>query len=236
VSRIVVKCKEVTVKTQDLVKQQFARLIEEGRQILHKAGWNGNEYRRRPASDDYFRFRTEALNLIRRSCGESADHYKELRRLAEAGESSTNSFYFIHCLGVLEAAQRAFEGGLLFDMRALISAEVLGDFLEQAEALLSANYHVPAASLVGAILEDTLRKVCLKHEIPLPESTKIDRLNSELARTGVYDKLVQKRITALADIRNNADHGHFDKFTKADVEDMLKWVRNFAADFMGAGA
>jgi hypothetical protein len=97
---------------------------------------------------------------------------------------------------------------------------------------LTASYHVPAASLAGAVLEDTLRKLCEKHDVPLPENTKIDRLNGELARAQVYDKLVQKRITAIADIRNNADHGHFDKFRKEDVEDMIKWIRSFAADHL----
>ena len=58
------------------------------------------------------------------------------------------------------------------------------------------------------------------------------RLNADLARAAVYDKLVQKRITALADIRNNSDHGHFDKYTAEDVEDMIKWVKRFSADYL----
>jgi HEPN domain-containing protein len=136
-------------------------------------------------------------------------------------------------LGVLEAAQRDFAAGALFDMRALISAEILGDFVEQAEALLEAGYWHPAASLSGAVLEDTLRKLCAKRGVPVPDTTKIDRLNADLAKAGVYDKLVQKRITALADIRNNADHGHFDKFTKEDVDDFVKWLRRFSADYLG---
>ena len=48
----------------------------------------------------------------------------------------------------------------------------------------------------------------------------------------MYDKLIQKRITALADIWNNADHGYFDRCRVEDVEDMVKWVRNFAADYL----
>jgi hypothetical protein len=223
----------MAVNTQELVNQQFARLVEEGQQILASSGWDGDNYRRQhPPENDYFRFRTEALNLVRRSCGESSDHYRELRRLSDTKETSTNSFYFIHCFGVVEAARRDFEGGVLFDMRALIAAELLGDFIEQADVLLAAGYYVPAASLAGAVLEDTLRRLCGKHNIPLPDTTKIDRLNADLARASAYDKLVQKRITALADVRNNADHGHFDKFTRADVEDMLKWVRRFAADYL----
>lgn len=219
--------------TQELVSKSFDRLLTEAQQILSGCGWDGHKFHsRHPADNDYTRFRTEAMNLIRRSCGQDSDHYRELKRFADTEETSTNSFYFVHCLGVVEAAKRDFDSGLLFDMRGLISAEILGDFIEQAETLLANGYHVPAASLAGAILEDTLRKLCDKQSIAIPASTKIDSLNAELARAGIYDKLIQKRITALADIRNNADHGHFNRFKSEDVEDMVKWVRTFTADYL----
>ena len=218
--------------TEELIKQQFDRLVEEGNEILRASGWDGHQLRRSTSLEDYYRFRTQALNLVRRSCGENSDHYLALRRIANEKTTSTNSYYLASCLGILQAAQRDFVSGLLFDMRTLISAEVLGDFIEQSEVLLEAGYYVPAASLAGAVLEDMLRKLCEKHGIAIPHSTKIDSLNATLAKAGVYNKLVQKRITALADIRNNADHGHFDKFRKTDVEDMVKWVRNFSADYL----
>lgn len=218
--------------TQEIIKENFYKLLDEGQKILQNAGWDGREIHRHPPETDYLRFRTEALNLIRRACGENSDHYRELRRIAEAKDSANNSYYFMHCVGILEAAKRDFEAGLLFDMHALITAEVLGDFIAQAETLLKSGYHVPAASLSGGVLEDTLRKLCDKNGIPIPDSTKIDHLNADLARANVYDKLIQKRITAIADIRNNADHGHFDKFRKDDVEDMVKWIRAFVADYL----
>jgi len=220
------------MKIQELIKQNYEKLIKEGRQMLDAAGWDGDNYSNHPPQNEYFRFRTESMNLIRRSCGQDSDHYQGLKQIADDKAMSVNSFYLVHCFGILEAAQRDFEGGILFDMRSLVSAEILGDFIEQAEVLLEAGYYVPAASLAGAVLEDALRKLCEKNDIKFTSPTKIDRLNADLARADVYDKLVQKRITALADIRNNADHGHPDKFVKDDVEDMVKWVRSFSADYL----
>ena len=52
-------------------------------------------------------------------------------------------------------------------------------------------------------------------------------MNADLAKAGVYNKLTQKRITAIADIRNNAAHGNWDQFDRADVKDMIDWVANF---------
>lgn len=222
------------MRIRDQVSDRFKKLIAEGETVLQAVGWDGHEYHHRhPSNADFFQFRTEAMNLIRRSCGEDSDHYRELKRLAEGKDTGNNSYFMPSYLGVLNAAQRDFEAGLLFDLRSLIAAELLGDFVEQAEVLLQEGYHVPVASLAGAILEDTLRKLCEARAIPVPAKTKIDSLNADLARAGVYDKLVQKRITALADIRNNADHGHFDRFTREDVDDFVKWLRRFSADYLG---
>jgi len=217
----------------ELISKKFGALLDEGRGLLQQSGWNGRDYQRSVDDIAYMRFRTEALNLIKRACGENSDHYQQMKTLAENKSTALNSYYFKDCYGVLEAASRDYEGGMIFQVRAMVAAELLDDFLEQAEHLFEQGFHVPAASLAGAVLEDTLRKLSESKGIPIPDKTSIDKLNGELVKAGIYDKLVLKRITAIADVRNNADHGHFDKFKKEDVEDMLKWVRRFSADFLG---
>lgn len=215
------------------ISKSFGDLITEGTQILDRCGWDGRSYQtHHPPAGDYLRFRTGALNLVRRSCGEKSDHYRELRRLAESPDSANNGFFLTHAMGIVQAAKSDFDSGLLFDMRALITAEVFADFIDQAEHLLASNYYVAAASLAGAVLEDTLRTLCAKKGIAIREATKIDRLNADLARGEVYSKLIQKQITAFADVRNNADHGHFNKFHREDVEAMVKWIRSFTAEYL----
>ena len=60
---------------------------------------------------------------------------------------------------------------------------------------------------------------------------KLTHLNDELAKAGVYNKLQQKQITALADIRNNAAHGDYDQFTKEDVIRMIQDIERFILNF-----
>ena len=169
------------------INEKFQTLLQEGQQILGSCGWNGSDYQHRHPSDiDYRRFRTEAMNLVRRVCGENSDHYQEFKRLAEGRETACNSYYFKDCLGVLQAAQKDYEGGYLFDLRTLVAAELLGDFIDQADVLVAEGYQVPAASLAGAVLEDTLRKLSVSKEIPIPEKTNIDKLNADLAKAEVY--------------------------------------------------
>ena len=55
-------------------------------------------------------------------------------------------------------------------------------------------------------------------------------MNAELAKSGVYNVLTQKKITALADLRNKAARGRWNEFTATDVEQMISQVRPFMED------
>jgi hypothetical protein len=57
----------------------------------------------------------------------------------------------------------------------------------------------------------------------------LDRMNADLAKAGAYNGLVQKRITALAAIRNSAAHGRPQDFTKDDVSAMIRDIERFTS-------
>lgn len=220
---------------QEKIQQELQALVEEGREVVKHTAFMGdmNASQVNLALNRYQGFKTRALNLIRRAFGVDSDHYQELQRLSEGQAQGTPEYpKFSACLGIVEAAQHDFDAGLLFDMKALIAAELLGDFIDQADTLLAANYHVPAASLAGAVLEDTLRKLWIKNGWPVPEKSSINSLNAELAKAGRYSKLTQKQITVYADVRNNADHGHYDLVMPTDVKDMVHWIRRFAEEYL----
>jgi hypothetical protein len=173
------------------------------------------------------------MNLIQRVCGQNSSHYEAIKRVAEGAASENNSYYYSNCVGILEAAYSDFQDGFLSELRLLVRANLLDDFLSQAEALAEQGFHVAAVSLAGAVLEDTLRKLCDQKSISYGAKTKIDALNAELAKANVYDKLIQKEITAKADLRNTADHGHFGKVRGEDAADMVRWIRRFVTENLG---
>ena len=166
---------------------------------------------------------TSSLNLLANVFGESSIHSQKFDEYSKHIEWS----YIRKALGVLQAAKDDYEKGALFDIKILIEADLFDNFLEQADQLLQKGYYQPSAVIIGCVLEDGLRKLCGKHKISLPDRSPLDRMNSDLAKIGIYNKLSQKRITTYADIRNNAAHGKWNEFAKTDVEDMLKGVRNF---------
>ncbi|QXG29090.1 DUF4145 domain-containing protein [Pseudomonas viridiflava] len=124
------------------------------------------------------------------------------------------------------ATKEDFEGGYLVSFRNLVQAEVFTSELEQADELLSSGYATAAAVIAGVVLETTLRDMCTAHGI---EHGKLDKMNAELAKAGAYHTTQQKRITALAGIRNSAAHGKPEEFTKADVKGMIEDVERFLA-------
>ena len=135
-------------------------------------------------------------------------------------------------MAVLRAAKDDIEGGYFQKVEALVSAEVFSDFLDVADHLLDNGYKDPAASLIGAVLEDGLRRICVNNGITLKTKEDISSLNQKLAQNHVYNPLQQKQIQVWNDIRNNADHCHFDQYKSDDVTDMLIRVRSFLADYL----
>ncbi|MDM4014987.1 hypothetical protein [Roseiconus lacunae] len=136
-------------------------------------------------------------------------------------------------LGTLEAALSDFQEGYLFDVKRLITGDVFSDILDQSQHLLHSGYHQAAMVLGGAVLEDTLRSLCSRHDIDTPSKPKLDKMNADLAKAGCYTKLVQKRITGIADVRNSAAHGKWDEFSEDDVRDALSWIVRFVGDNCG---
>ncbi len=167
---------------------------------------------------------TSCLNLLSRVFGTESVHCKSFQTKFPKFH---NYSPVKQALGILRVAKDDYEQGFLFDTRTLIEAEVFDDFLGQGEHLLNTGYFQPAAVVIGSVLEDGLRKLCAKHEIPLSARPKLDTMNADLAKHGVYNTLTQKRVTALADVRNKAAHGEWDQFTRNDVDDMLRSVRQF---------
>lgn len=178
---------------------------------------------------DTFQFGTSALSFLEKVFGKESEHFNKF-------STEFNNFSTIQVnmhrpmdamIGILKSAKDDYENGYLFDTRKLIEAEVFDDFLEQAEQLFAKGYYQPAAVIAGCVLEDGLRKLCDKNEITFIKKPTIDPMNIELRKADIYNQFWQKKITALADLRNKAAHGEWDEFEKDDVKDMIRDVRRF---------
>ena len=208
-------------------KQRIQELIELGERVeasrpVTRGGKAG------PDPTLYYQWTTSSPTFLAAALGEDSEHYKRFAGIRHSVEQSGAKVP--QYLGVLHAAKDDIDSGWVGRRDLLLTADAFGSFLEQADYLLSEHYKDAAAVLVGGVLEATLRKICDVHGVPYGPKDTIEPLNVALARQTppLYNKLVQKQITAWADLRNNAAHAHYDRYDEGNVADMLKWVREFA--------
>lgn len=140
--------------------------------------------------------------------------------------------------GILKALKQEIDGGWLVTVKGLISAEIFTDFLEMAGHLLEEGYKDPAAVMIGSVLEEHLRQLCIRNKISITVQDaktgkdlpkKADRLNTDLYAAEVYNKLYQKTILSWLDLRNQAAHGNYHEYDAKQVELMEIGVTDFIA-------
>ena len=154
-------------------------------------------------------WKTKAKNLLEKSCGLQSQHFKQFEEVEQ--NQWVHSFDKAQRFkAILEAAQEDYDSEL-----------------EQAAELLKNGFKIPAAVVAGISLELTLKELCVKHGL---NPGKLDRMNADLYKANIYSLLTQKRITAIAQIRNDAAHGNETAFQDADVQSMIEDVRRFVTD------
>ena len=127
--------------------------------------------------------------------------------------------------GVLKAAQEDITKGWTRSLREEIHNEVFTDFLEMADHLLNnGNFCVAAVVLAGSTLEDHLRKLSQKHDLPVVDS--INTMNQALRKKGVYPQSTWSSITAWYGLRTEAAHGKRSDFAHQEVQLMISGVRD----------
>lgn len=177
-------------------------------------------------------FRSASLSFIDRVYGSTHPYFNEFTKRTGNSKASDAE----RGISILETIRSEIAGDWLFTVKGLVTAELFSDFLEMAEHLQESGYKDAAAVMIGSVLEEHLRQLCMKHTIEIAEERdgklvprKADRLNADLAKASVYTKLDQKQITAWLDLRNNAAHGKYNEYTSDQVSQFLAGVMGFMA-------
>lgn len=170
---------------------------------------------------------TRVLNLLQRGFGEESIHFKQFEHIFSSGIGEIDQFET--CKAILLSAKKDFQGGFLFNISTLVKAEVLDDVFEQAKILLEAGYKDVACVLNGIILETTLKELSNRAKIP---TGKLDKMNADLCKAGVYNMAKQKQITAWAELRNKAVHGEWTVYDSDDVKSFQDGIQKFVADYL----
>jgi len=218
------------MKVTDLVRR-VDELIEHGQAVMKTGYSTGGQY-----NVDYVKepaiagFRSASLSFIERVYGDGHPHFKQFTEQTENHYRSSAE----KAIEILKAIRTEIAGGWLTSIKALVAAELFSDFLDMAEHLLETGYKDPAAVMIGSVLEEHLRQLCARAELPTEDEKdgrmvprKADRLNAELVKAEIYSKLDQKQITAWLELRNNAAHGKYGLYNDEQVAQLKRGVIEF---------
>lgn len=216
------------MRLDPLISRRFEELTtkaEEVSKTRQSGGFGGNDF---SVSSALFKeWATNALSLLDRSFGRESVHFVSLSKHCDGFIGWERQFE--ECRSIFKAAREDYEGGYLFSVRALVKAEVLSDAFQQARELLASNYKGPACILCRVALEAVLKELCDRKTI---SHGKLDKMNADLCKAGVYNMAKQKQITAWAEIGNKAAHGEWDQYTSNDAQAMLDGVESLVADIL----
>jgi hypothetical protein len=124
---------------------------------------------------------------------------------------------------ILEGVLSRFES-TLFDIRALVHADLLDDELGAAEELNKHGFARGAGAVAGVVLEAHLAAISETHSIKVAKAATISTLNDALKKESVLDVPTWRFIQHLGDIRNKCDHKGDDP-TKEGVKERIEGVR-----------
>ena len=207
------------------ILDRFSSLVNEGNLIYKKFESSGSGYNAE-LNSDFIEWQMKSKNILNITCGEESHYLSQFKTNLKAGMGDTNISILNRLIPILRAAEDDLKNGFLITIKQLVQADVFDSELEQAKSLLQNGYKNAAAVIAGTVLETAIKEICLNNGIEL-DRKKLTHLNDELAKAGIYNKLQQKQITALADIRNNAAHGDYDQFTQKHVERMIEDIERF---------
>lgn len=222
-----------------LIEKEVAALIDTGEKLSAEAAVAhsplGND-----KVQELLSMTARGGQLINRLYGKESQYY-EMYQVAVKTKQFTimHSNYYKHVsnlVGLFKGIKHDLDTGMLSNMKSLLRAEIFADFLDMAEHLLGEGYKDAAAVILGAVLEDSLRKIADACGVSTIGSKgqplTIDPLNVAVCKSGIYGPLVQKQITSWANLRNDAAHGHFANYDAAQVKQMLLFVQKFCADYL----
>ena len=213
------------------ILDRFSSLVNEGNSIYQKFESSGSGYNAE-LNSDFIEWQMKSKNILSITCGEESHYLSQFKTNLKAGMADANKSILNRVIPILRAAEDDLKNGFLITIKQLVQSEVFDSELDQAKHFFDSGYLVAAAVTAGVVLETSIKELCKNNgiDIYLPDSTKskkLDVLNAALKNADVYNILQQKKITALADVRNNAAHGNVDQFSKEDVIDMIRDIERF---------
>jgi hypothetical protein len=158
-----------------------------------------------------------ALNVAQLACpNPKSAYWLKAQAISEKEYGYTLHRGVAEMAELLKNLQKDIEAGLLTSIADRARAETFDNFLDHGRAYLKEGRAMEAGVIGGVVFEDTLRRVCRKHDIE-DKDVKLDTLISALVKIDVISDAKAKRARVAAHVRTKATHAQWGEFDAADV-------------------
>jgi hypothetical protein len=125
---------------------------------------------------------------------------------------------------IVKALQQRFQSSL-FDIKALVAADLFDNELDAAEELNAKGFHRAGGAIAGVVLEGHLAAACEQHKLSTPKHSTISQLNDLLKKSNVTEVATWRFIQHLGDLRNLCDHKKSEDPTKDQIHELVEGAR-----------
>lgn len=129
--------------------------------------------------------------------------------------------------GMLRGTIEAIRGGLLADLRTQILVDVQSDFIEAARNAIAENAKDVAAALLCIVLEDSVKRLAIKHGLQSLANQEFSIVTTELFKENKITKATKGQLLAYKDLRNAALHAQWHEVSVETVNALLYFLPGF---------
>jgi hypothetical protein len=125
---------------------------------------------------------------------------------------------------IVTATRQRLESSL-FDIRAIVQADLFDNELDAAEELNRKGFERGAGAIAGVVLESHLTTIAKHHKLTHGKNPSIADLNDLLKKHDVVDVPTWRFIQRLGDLRNLCDHKKSLDPTKENVSELIEGTK-----------
>ena len=219
------------MKNREDLKGQAAAIIRLGDKVLETetAVTNSSPL---VSEQQFHEFRISALSYLSRVFGNHSTYYQSFKtEVTHATASRTR-----RGLAIIKAGQRDIEGDWLETTKGAFTKDLLSDMLRLAKVQADLKNNKAAAIIMGTILEELLRALCLKAGIKIYNEIqgkaipkKGLQLTGDAYKKKIYERQENKMIIAWLELYTDALADNDEKVTTGKVSQMLTGMQSFLA-------
>ncbi len=213
------------------IERRFTELVEVGEQLF--AQIKGTHSVDVDDRSECLSWLLSAVNLLEIAMPVDSRYRREAQRLLPASHSPIFRELMATILGILKSAAAEWSNGLLNTLELHFAGLTFDQFLQHASTYNERGKQMEAAVLASAVLEDTVKRLCRKHNIATDDKT-LDSLINALRSNRIVGKVKAERLKAYAALRNQAFHAEWGAFDDRDLRQMIEGLEELLDTHFGA--